>query len=261
MSDRKQPADPAGPVSPPSPAGQDVSPGPAQGPAEGASPGPAQGPAEVPVPPRLGLQERLVAGVLIAAIAAAVVFMGWYLRRHASVLLPRALQPWAQKVGMMEGPHPIKVADPAGSPTALVKAVVIMEHCLEPVQDLLVDIATQYPDCVRAEFYGLYSGAAQQVLQDKQESCAGLFVNNRNRFEVTSPDGTTRSVYFHGMPGPDYRLSDVVAVLKQEIVAAGGTMPADFDQRIQVREPSGGGPLSGGAGPPGGPATPQTVAP
>jgi len=181
-----------------------------------------------------GRQERLMLVLLVVAIVVALGFMGWYVRAHANTLLPRAFRPVAQKVGLMARPVEMKLADPVGSPTAKVKAVVIMEHCLVPVQALLVSVGTEFPELVRAEFHPMYSPEAQQVMQQCQESCAGLFINGKNRFQVTLPGEAPKEVYFHAMPGAGYQLSDVVAVLKQEMAAAYGTAPADFDQRVVV---------------------------
>jgi hypothetical protein len=207
-----------------------------QAPTEGAASGTTETASGESLPPaRYRTQERLLMAVLVAAIVVALGFMGWYVRGHANTLIPRALQPWAQKVGVMPMPMAMTLADPVGSPTAKVRAVVIMEHCLMPVQDLLVAICTEYPEQVRAEFITMYGPEGQQILQQHQESCAGVFINDRNRFTI-SANGGEQNVYLHGMPGSEYTLSQVAAVVKQEIAAAYGSAPADFDQRIKVPE-------------------------
>jgi hypothetical protein len=153
----------------------------------------------------------------------------------------------------------MKIAAPIGSPQAKVKAVVVMEHCLIPLQDLLVKICTEYPELVCAEFVSMYSPEGQKVMQDHQETCAGAFINDRNRFRVALPGEEEREVRLHGLPGSEYRLSHVVAVVRQEIAGAYGAAPADFDQRIQVAEspapimgvPGGTGPHAGSPPPEG----------
>ena len=218
---------------------------------------------EVPLKPsRYTAQERVMLALVVTAIVVALGFMGWYVREHANVLLPRALQPLARKVGLMATPTPMVVAQPVGSPTAKVKAVVLMEHCLVPVQDLLLSVGTAYPELVRAEFHLMYTPEAQQVMQQCQESCAGVFINGKNRFQVALPGEAPKEVYFHAMPGAGYQLSDVTAVLKQEMAAAYGTAPADFDERVVVPQmPSRGPDIGNPDAPPGGPAAGGPQAP
>ena len=180
-------------------------------------------------------REWFVLTLLVLAIGAALVVMGISIHQNASTLLPRFLRPLAQRTGVMRKPQELKLADPVGSPDALVKAVVVMEHCLEPVQGLLVQIATAYPSQLRAEFIAMNSPAGQKVLEEHKEGCAGVFINGKNRFQVTE-DGAPKDIYLHGMPGAGYHLASVAAAIKQEMIAAYGAAAPDFDERSTVMD-------------------------
>jgi hypothetical protein len=214
--------------------------------------GPGPGLSSVPVPEPLRphpyrIQDRIVIGLLVGVIAAAAVYMLWYVRENANVLVPHSLKPAALAIGLMKKPPELRVAAPVGSVDARVKVAVVMEHCLEPVQDLLVRLGTAFPGQVRAEFVSMYSPEGQRVLYEHGESCAGVFVNGKNRVRLAA-GGAEKEFILHGMPGGGYNLSHVAAAVRQELVAAYGSVPVEFDQVAAVKDlPAPATPSEGGA--------------
>ena len=128
------------------------------------------------------------------------------------------------------------ISDPVGSLDAKVMVQVLMEHCLVPVQELLVQLANAYPDKVRAQFYTTYGEEGQRILAEHRETCAGVFINGKNSFKMEQEGGEARTAYFHMNPGGAYTLRDLLAAVKQEMEAVYGSVPADFDQRVSVED-------------------------
>ena len=181
-------------------------------------------------PARLGgytPMERLVICLLVLAIAAALASISRFVYR--THYLPR-------KMMNQPGGAGFPISEPVGSLDAKVKVQVLMEHCLVPVQDLLVQLAKAYPDKVRAEFFSTYGKEGQEILAEHQESCAGVFVNGRNSFKIEQADGQMKGVYFHMNPGGSYGLADLLAAVKQEMEAVYGSAPPDFDERVSVED-------------------------
>jgi hypothetical protein len=174
-----------------------------------------------------------VIGLLVAVIATAVVFMVWFFRQNAYLFVPRSLQPAARAIGLMKPevitkPLGMNLAPPVGSTEARVKVTVIMEHCLLPVQDLLVSLGRAFPSHLRIEFLNLYAAEGRKLLNEHQVSCAGVFVNGECRFRIAE-GGMEKEFLLQGMPGSNYNLAHVAAAVKQELVAAYGTLPEGFD--------------------------------
>ena len=169
-------------------------------------------------------KKRRTVLLLLGLIAVALGTLGWEIwHYHVRLHLP--------------APNPVEVEievfDPIGSPEAKVKIVVVVEKCLESVQSLTYHIGKSYPDLVRAEFYAVHDGAAQQFAGEREESCAGVLVNGEDHFTVTD-DAGTRDVHFYMNPGGSYTEEDLVAIIKREMAQAYGAVPEDFDQKVSL---------------------------
>jgi len=178
-------------------------------------------------PARTG-RERVFILLLVLLIAGACFSLFLSVRRY---YLPRWQQTDAPADGFME------LAPPVGSPEAPVKVQVLMEHCLLAVQDLVHRTATAFPKSVRAEFLNLYEPGSMELLaKHGEDQCAGVFINDKNRFDLVTEAGK-KIVYLHANPGGTYSLDDLTIIIKQQIAAAGNVVPDDFEDRIQRTGP------------------------
>lgn len=181
-----------------------------------------QGPAASSGGPKLAVAIVL----LILALAAAVYSGKKYLAPRGSGL---AEQEMSAEQLLQARPIP----EPVGSEGAKLKIEVCVGHCLRPLMDCFVECAKAWPDKIRAEFYAYESTEGQELLQSRGQELGSIFFNEENELVIGEGD-EQRKVRFHGPPGIEYSIDDLVDALREKLVELYGELPEDFDEVVAV---------------------------
>ena len=182
--------------------------------------------------PRRG-NGKAVAALLLLAVAASLAVYSYRLSFRATK--PELTETEADVSEAQPAP------EPAGSPEAKLHIEACLGHCISPIMNWLAECAKAWPDKVRGEFYAYESVEGQKFLEGHGESLGSIFFNGKNEF-VIEKDGKKRKVCFRGPPGEEYRIEDLVTVLRMQLEKLYGDVPDDFDEvakKLEEHWPSG----------------------
>lgn len=176
-------------------------------------------------PATLWLAAALVTIAVVAALSSAVHTYRAEQRRRA------------QRTPAEPAPQKRTMPDVVGSEHAGLKIEACLGPCIEASFDPLAKCAEAWPDKVRAEFIPYMAAEGTEFVSEHGEEVACICFNGETRFTLGDGD-TSREVHLSGPPGGQYKMSDLVEVLRMQMGELYGELPPDFEEQVRVFDES-----------------------
>lgn len=171
---------------------------------------------------------------VVALLLLTIVGAGWSILQSARARLAKTAPVTTLEGDMCAGPgqQAADLPEAVGAPEAKIRIEACMGQCISGGMQQIADVASAWPDQIRAEFYTFESTEGQQFVSEHNETVACVFVNGENAFTITK-DAEEKKVVFSGPPGADYEIADLAAVLRMKFEEVYGSVPPDFDEKVQ----------------------------